>query len=50
MVQGLRLHASIAGGMGSIPSQGTKILHAPDGTAKIKEVMNNFNKPKQDET
>ena len=27
-VQWLRLHASIAGGMGSIPGGGTKILHA----------------------
>ena len=28
MVQHLRLHASIAGGKGSIPGGGTKILHA----------------------
>ena len=28
MVQWLRFHASIAGGMGSIPGQGTKIPHA----------------------
>ena len=28
MVQWLRLHASTAGGMGSIPGQGTKIPHA----------------------
>ena len=28
VVQGLRLHASNAGVMGSIPGQGTKILHA----------------------
>ena len=27
-VQWLGLHASTAGGMGSIPAQGTKILHA----------------------
>ena len=28
MVQWLRLHACTAGGMGLIPGQGTKILHA----------------------
>ena len=28
MVQWLRLHPSIAGGMASVPSQGMKILHA----------------------
>ena len=28
VVQWLRLQASIAGGAGSIPGQGTKILHA----------------------
>ena len=28
MVQWLRLHASTAGGLGSIPGQGTKILQA----------------------
>ena len=28
VVQWLRLHASIAGGTGSIPGRGTKILHA----------------------
>ena len=28
MVQGLRLHASCAGDVGSIPGQGTKIPHA----------------------
>ena len=28
MVQWLRLHASTAGGMDSIPGQGTKILYA----------------------
>ena len=30
MVQGLRLHASSAGGTGLIPGQGTKIPHAPE--------------------
>ena len=28
MVQWLRLHASKAGGIGSIPGQGTKVPHA----------------------
>ena len=28
MVQGLRLHPSLSGGTGSIPSWGTEILHA----------------------
>ena len=30
MIQWLRLHASTAGGMSSIPSWGTQILHAPE--------------------
>ena len=34
-VQWLRLHASTAGGVGSIPGQGTKIPHAVWGGQKI---------------
>ena len=33
----LGLHLSIAGGMGSIPGQGTKILHAAQPGQKKKE-------------
>ena len=37
-VQWLRLHAPTAGGAGSIPGQGTKILHAaPCGQKKTKK-------------
>ena len=41
-VQRLRLHASTAGGPGSIPGQGTKILHATqrDQTDKQKNPPN----------
>ena len=42
MVQWLRLHASTAGGRGSIPGRGTKIPHAVRHSQKIKE-----NKTKQ---
>ena len=34
--QWLKLHASIAGGMASIPGQGTRILHAPWHGQKLK--------------
>ena len=34
MLQWLRLHTSATGGMGSIPSQGTKIPHAARGQKK----------------
>ena len=37
VVQWLRLHASNAGGMGSIPGQGTKIPQAMQCGQKIKE-------------
>ena len=37
MVQWLRVHASTAGGMGSIPGQGTKILHAAQCEKKRKK-------------
>ena len=37
MVQWLRLHASTAVGIGSIPGQGTKILHAIWPKKKKKE-------------
>ena len=37
MVQWLRLHASIAGGIGSIPGWGTKILHAAQWPKKKKK-------------
>ena len=37
MVQGLRLCATIARGMGSIPGQGTKIPHAARGGKKIEK-------------
>ena len=36
MVQCLRLHASTAGCLGSIPGQGTKILHAMGCSQKVK--------------
>ena len=36
-VQGLRLHASNAGGTGSIPGQGTKIPHAKQHSQKTKK-------------
>ena len=34
-VQWLRLHTSTAGGTGSVPGQGTKILHPVPGGQKI---------------
>ena len=37
MVYWLRLHASDAGGMGSMPGQGTNILHATKHGQKIWE-------------
>ena len=41
MVLWLRLHASTVGGMGSIPGQGTKILHAMQhGQGKTKRKKN----------
>ena len=39
MVQELRLHASTAGGVGSIPGRGTKILHATWHGQKEKEMF-----------
>ena len=39
VIQGLRLRASIAGGMGSIPGPGTKILH---GAAKKNKQTRNW--------
>ena len=37
VVQWLRLHASTAGGVGSIPGQGTKILHTVQHGQKKKK-------------
>ena len=37
MVQWLRVRTSTAGGMGSIPGQGTKTLHAVGGGQKKKK-------------
>ena len=37
MVQSLGLHASTAGGLGSIPGRGTKILQATQRGQKIKK-------------
>ena len=46
-VQWSRLHAPHAGGMGSIPDQGTRIPHAPScHTAQPKFFKNNFKKQK----
>ena len=39
-VQWLGLQASTAGGPGSIPGQGTKILHAPQHSQKKKKKLN----------
>ena len=39
-VQWLRIHASTAGDIGSIPSQGTKILYAAWCDQKIKIIKN----------
>ena len=44
VVQWLRLHASMAGGVGSIPGQGTKIPHA--ARPKNKNKKNNRKKDK----
>ena len=41
-VQWLRLCASTAGGMGSIPGQGPKILHAAVTPSQIKGKINPF--------
>ena len=41
MVQGLRLRASTAGGTGSIPGGGTKILHAAQRAAE-KQTNKNY--------
>ena len=42
MVQWLRLWASTAEGMGLIPSQGSKILHAAQGEKKVFVFMKIF--------
>ena len=47
-VQWLRLHASTTGGMGLIPGQGTKILHATQcGQKKKKKVGCCYQKKEQ---
>ena len=46
MVQWLGLHASTAGGPGSIPGQGTKILQAQHGQKNTKQT-NKQKKPKK---
>ena len=40
-VQWLRLHASTAGGMGSIPGRGTKILYATWRSQIKKDILQN---------
>ena len=42
VVQWLRFHACIAGGVGSIPGQGTKIPHATGHSKKKKNCINFF--------
>ena len=42
VVQWLRFHACIAGGVGSIPGQGTKIPHATGHSKKKKKNCINF--------
>ena len=39
MSQWLRLHAPSAGGMGSIPGQETKVLHAMHAAKKKKKIV-----------
>ena len=47
MVQWLRLRAVNAGGMGSIPGQGTNIPHAVWHAQKIKQTKNKTESPEQ---